>query len=339
MAIQYYDGNQWVDYEAQGSGIKIYRNGRWVDGADNKNSPAVSVHRYNNGKWLQMYPTGKITYTDTFTASNLKFIHSQSNSFATDTNRPNGDAKGGIWTSGAIYTGWLNLTPTTCPVSVGRGNVKDIEDITVRYNRRGVGNYEIDYPLALVLSTMLKPTLGGYTVHHSSKAGNTFYTDTGMNTLPPGSTGGEVAGVATMNNQNAFNMMKYFMNTSTYSILLGYKESTNTPFIGLYGLDIDVTYTSVVYRATFPNIPSSYKMEMDKDGNVEMWLFEDELDLSFEEIMERRKKSNRAMVEPSKVNIEVVSDIKEKDIKKSTKKTTKKSNKKSTKKATRASNE
>jgi hypothetical protein len=181
--------------------------------------------------------------------------------------------------------------------------VDDIVDISIKYNRRGVGNYEIDYPIALVLSTMLTPNLGGYTVHHSKKTGNTFYTDGGMNTLPPNSAGAEVAGTTTMNNQNAVDMMKFFMNTSSYSILLGYRENSGTPFIGLYSMSMNVSYTSTVYRALFPNIPSTYKIERDGSNNAVLWLYKDELDMSFEEIMENRSRSNRRMVETAEVSI------------------------------------
>ena len=121
--------------------------------------------------------------------------------------------------------------------------------------------------------------------------------------MPSNSTGAEKAGSTTMNNDNAKAMLKNFMNYSSYSILLGYKENTGTPFIGFYGMSFKVTYTAVTYKALFPNIPLTYKMERDSNNNVEMWLFEDELNMSFEEIMKRRAKENRAMINPSDVTI------------------------------------
>lgn len=284
MSIYHLKDGIWEDYVEQQEGIKTLISGEWVDGADNQYAPPISLHIYNNGKFLQKYPNAQITYTDTFKASDLKFTHTSSSSWGTDTSR--GDAKAGIWESGAIYTGWLGLTPSMT-VSAGRGNVADIINVNVKYNRRGVGNWEIEYPLALVLSNLKSANVGGYTAHHTSKKLKTFYSDDKM--LTCSGTSAERVGTTTMNNNNAKAMLKEWMNRTDYSILLGYKESSNTPFIGLYGLELEITYTSNLTRAIIPDVPMAYNVERNNSGNVEMWLYDNELDLSFTEIIKRRE--------------------------------------------------
>lgn len=298
MSIYHLNNGVWEDYVEQQEGIKTLIDGEWIDGAENQFAPAISVHIYNNGKFLQKYPTAQITYTDTFKASNLKFTHTQSSSWGTDTTR--GDAKAGIWESGAIYTGWLGLTPSL-NVSAGRGNVSSIINTEIRYNRRGVGNWEKGYPLALVLGNLKSANVGGYTAHYTSKKLNTFYSDTNMDVCS--GTSAEKEGTTTMNNDNAKSMLKTYMNSNNYSILLGYKESKNTPYIGLYGLELEITYTSRLTRAIIPDVPAVYNIERNDEGYAEMWLYDDELDLSYTEIIKRRQALGIKMVDNKDVII------------------------------------
>lgn len=298
MSIYHLKDNTWCDYVEEKAGIMTNINGEWIDGASDESAPPVSVHVYNNGKFIQKYPVAQVTYTDTYTASNLKFTHTQSTSWGTDTTK--GDTKAGIWQTTAIYSGWLGLTSPK--VSGGKGNVEDIINVNVKYNRRGVGNWEKGYPLALVLSNLTSPNVGGYTAHYTSKKLNTFYSDTNMVTVP-GGTSAEQAGTTTMNNTNAKNMLKTWMNSTGYSILLGYKESSNTPYIGLYGLSLEITYTCNINKAIFVDVPTTYNVDRNNDGNVEMWIYDDELDLSYIEIIKRREALGRQRIKDKDVKI------------------------------------
>ena len=298
MSIYHLKDGSWCDYVEEQQGIMKLINGEWVDGASNESTPPISVHISTGNKFIQKYPKAHITYTDKYTASNLKFTHTSSSSWGTDTTR--GDTKAGIWQTTAIYTGWLGLTPPT--VSGGKGNVSEILNVNVKYNRRGVGNWEIGYPLALVLGNITSPNVGGYTAHHTSKKLKTFYSDDKM--LTCSGTSAERVGTTTMNNDNAKAMLKEWMNGTGYSILLGYKESSKTPFIGLYGLELEITYTCNINKAIFSDMPMALDLERNDEGNYEMWIYDDELYMSYEEIIKHRERLGRPMIKDKDVIIE-----------------------------------
>lgn len=298
MSIYHLKNGVWCDYVEEQDGIKKLINGEWVDGASNESAPPISVHIASRNKFIQKYPKAHVTYTDTFNASGMCFTHTKSSTWGQDSGTPYHSCKAGVWESGAVYTGWTGIRATN--VTGGKGNVSEIIDVKVKYNRRGVGNWEVGYPIALVLSNLTRPNVGGHTAHHSSKKLNTFYSDTNMAVCS--GTNAEKYGTTTMNNDNAKAMLKEFLNKD-YSILLGYKESTGTPFIGLYALNMEITYTCNINKAIFSDMPMTLDLERNKDGNFEMWIFDDELDMSYEEIIKHRELLGRPMIKDKDVTL------------------------------------
>lgn len=315
MAVLQKLNGQWVDYADVGAGILVRKNGQWVEGTNDPDTTPIAVMRaIGTDRWIQIYPKAEVTYLETYYANDLKYIHSQgtNSTWTTDTvaSRPDTGANGsvntkcGVYTSGAVYTGWIGMTPDRATVQVGKGNIKEVKNVEITYERRGVGYQGNEYPLPLVMSNLKSRPSGitGAVIHNTYKIGNTMLSDQNMVAVPePTNTG--IKGVVTMNSDYARSMFKNYMNTSDYSIMLGYRESTNTPFVGFYGMTFRITYTATITRALFKNIPSTYNIDRNSDGFVELWLYDDELELSFEEIMARREKENRTMVKTSDVQL------------------------------------
>lgn len=283
--LKYLDDNGvWVDYVEKKSGILTYDGENWIDGASNELDPSVSVSFYDGNKWIRKYPGAQITHQITLKGSNYKFTHTKSSTWGKDTTA--GDAKAGVWESGAIYTGWLGLTT---PNSIVGGVVADIVDIQCNYTRRGVGYWERPLKLQLVPSTLTKAS-GTGTNAHSSKRGKTIYSDDGM-VLCAG-TGATSKGSTTFNSGNAKEMFKSFLNGTYKSLLLGQIENKGD-YIGVTAIDLTITYTSNVSSATFvvadtPALASKYT----RKKLHTMYIYYDELNMTYDEIMEHRAKNN-----------------------------------------------
>lgn len=303
MSIYHLKNGVWADYVEEKAGILIKQGENWVDGASNEEAPPVSVHICSAGKFIQKYPKAHIVYTDTFNASGVKYTHSKSSSWDVGSGTYH-SVIGGVWESGAIYTGWLGLRATT--VTGGKGNVTDIENVKITYNRRGVGNWEIGYKIPLVLSNLTSASGTGLNAHNSKRM-NTFYSDTNMNVCKE--TNGTAYGTTTMNNANAKNMIKEFLN-GNYSILFGYKESTNTPYVGLYAFNMEVTYSCNIQKAIFSDIPMALNLKAHKglsineNNHYEMWIYDDEVDMTYEEIMAHREALGREEIKDKDVIVE-----------------------------------
>ena len=300
MSIYKLKNGIWDDYVERQDGIKTLIGDKWVDGAENPNAPSIAVAIYNNGKWIRKYPSAHIAYTDTYKANNMKYVHNQTSTWesgGTASLKIGPSAIGGIWTT-AIYTGWTGLRATT--VTAGKGNVDQILSVNCKYARRGVGNWEIGYPIPLVLSTLTSASGSGTTAHNSKRM-NTFYSDTNM--VLCSTTNEKVEGTTTFNNSNATNVLKEWMN-GNYSLLLGYKESKNTPYVALYDIQLEITYTSKLNRAIFVDVPYAYNLSRNKSGDVEMWIFDNEVDMTLDEILERRASNNIRMINDEDVIIE-----------------------------------
>lgn len=275
------ENNEWIDYVEKKEGILSFNGERWEDGAEDELNPSVSVSFYDGAKWVRKYPSAHVVYQHKIKGSNYKYTHTKNSSSTWGTSSPL-SAIANVWQSGAIYTGWLGITkPST---SLG---VSEIQSIECNYTRRGVGYWENELPIYLVPSTLTKAS-GTGTTAHNSKRGNTIKSDTGMtvcsaiNELVKGST--------TFNSTNAKSEFKKFLNGSYNSILLGAKES-NKDYISLTDIEITVNYTKNVAKATFitADIPA---LASTREKMIDMYIFEDEIGMSYEEIIEHRAKNN-----------------------------------------------
>ena len=274
------ESGEWVDYVEKKSGILVYNGEKWVDGSENELSPSIAVSFYDGSKWIQKYPSAKITYQHTLKGSNMKYIHAKSSTWG------NGEARGGTWSSGTVYTGFLGITK---PASIAGGRVDTVLSVDCRYTRRGVGYWENPLKLQLVASTLTKASGNGANAHNS-KRGSTIYSDTGMAVCT--ATGQQVKGTTTFNNDNAKTVFKNLLNGSYNSILLGQKESSGD-YISLTDIEITITYTANVSIATFsvedtPALKNKYK----RKKLHSMYIFDDELDMTYDEIIEHRAKNN-----------------------------------------------
>ena len=290
--MKYLKDGVWVDYIEQEEGIKVLKDGNWVDGFDNPEAPDISVYFYDGAKFVQKYPTSQVLrYTQTYKGSGFAYTHSK-NSGAWDIN---GKAVGGSWTSGAMYTGWLGLYFNS--IYGGKGNVDTVEHVECTYTRRGIGNWEKGVKIPLVQSTLLGPT-GTGTNAQNSKRGVTIYSDDNMVTLS--ATNELKSGTTTFNNVQAKEVIKEWLNGNT-SLVLGYKEGTGE-YVGLNEITLKVTYTCKVLPAVFtvadsPMLASTYS----RKKLHEMYIYENEIGMTYEEIMEHRAKHN-------------IKDIKAKDV-------------------------
>ena len=290
--IKYLKDKVWVDYIEQEEGIKTFKNGAWVDGFNNPEAPDITVYFYDGAKFVQKYPTSQvIRYTQTYRGSGLAYTHAK-NSGAWD---KNGKAVGGTWTSGTPYVGWLGLWFNS--IYGGKGNVDNVESVECTYTRRGIGYWENPIKIPLVQSTLLGPTGAGSSVQNTKK-GTTIYSDTGMVTLT--ATNELKEGTTTFNNAEARQVIKEWLNGNT-SLVLGYKETTGA-YVGLNAITLKVTYTCKAIQAVFavedsPTLASMYS----RKRLHEMYIYENEIGMTYEEIMEHRASNN-------------IKDIKAKDV-------------------------
>lgn len=292
------ESGEWVDYVEQKSGILRYNGTEWVDGASDELSPPVAVSVYDGAKFVQFYPSASITYQHTFKASNLKYTHTK-NSSSWGTSSPL-SAIGGVWESGAIYTGWLGITkPSSLPGGIS--NVDEIKSITAKYTRRGIGNWEEPQKINLISSTLTSAT-GTGTNAHNSKRGYTFFSDADMKVCT--ATNQLVSGTTTFNNYNAKYYIKELMKGTYNSILLG-SIANKSDYQSLTDLELTVTYTCKVLTATFmvkdePMLASMYT----RKKQHQMYIYQDEVGMSYEEIMKHREKNNIKDIKSKDVNID-----------------------------------
>ena len=281
------NNNEWVDYVEKRSGILTYNGEKWEDGSDNELSPAITVSFYDGKKWIRKYPNAHITYQKVFKGSGYKFTHTKNSTSTWGNDTTTGkDAKAGTWTSGAIYTGWLGIKK---PTSLEGGSVGEIMSVECNYTRRGVGHWEEPLKLQLVPSTLTSAT-GTGTYAHNSKRGATIYSDTGM--VVCSGTGKLSSGSTTFNNDNAKTILKNFLNGSYNSLLLGQKESKGD-YIAITDIELIITYTSNIASATF-NVEDSKLLssKYKRKKSHTMFIYDNEIGLSFDEIMKRREENN-----------------------------------------------
>ena len=292
MATMKYLNNDgaWVDYVEQQSGVLTFNGEDWEDGASNELAPPVSVSTYDGAKWVRFYPNAYVTYQHKIKGSGYKYTHTKNSSSTWGTSSPL-SAIGNVWQSGAIYTGWLGITkPST---SLG---VSEIQSIECNYTRRGVGYWESKLPIYLVPSTLTKAS-GTGTTAHNSKRGSTIKSDTGMAVCS--ATNQLVKGSTTFNKANAKEEFKKFLNGSYNSILLGAKES-NKDYISLTDIELTITYTKNVAKATFVTADTP-ALASTRESLHDMYIFEDEVGMTYDEIMEHRKLNNIQDINPNDV--------------------------------------
>ena len=279
--------NEWVDYVEKSSGILVFNGDTWVDGDANEVSPALTVNFYDGHKWVRKYPNAQVLYTHKLTANNLKYTHTKNSSTTWGSSTPL-NAKAGKWSTDAVYFGWLGLTKPSS-IAGGVGNVDEIVDIKCNYTRYGVGYWENPLLISLVPSTLTKAS-GTGTTTNNSKRGTTIKSDTGM--VLCSSTGQQVKGSTTFNNTNAKNEFKKFLNGSYGSLLLGYKEASGD-YIGLTALEINIVYSCKVSSATFRVEDSKLlSSKYTRKKTHEMFIYDNEIGLSYDEIMKKREKEN-----------------------------------------------
>lgn len=284
------ENNEWIDYVEKKEGILTFNGERWEDGAENEINPAISVSFHDGAKWIRKYPSAHVVYQHKIKGSGYKYTHTKNSTATWGTSSP-ASAIANIWQSGAIYIGWLGITKPSTPLGVS-----EIQSIECNYTRRGVGYWENKLPIYLVGSTLTK-AYGSGTTAQNSKKGITIKSDTGMNVCT--ATNQLVKGSTTFNNNNAKSEFKKFLNGSYNSILLGAKES-NKDYISLTDIEITVNYTKNVAKATFitADIPA---LASTREKLIDMYIYEDEIGMSYEEIMEHRAKNNIKDVDEDEV--------------------------------------
>lgn len=281
------ENNEWVDYVEKGSGILVFDGEKWINGDSEELSPPLTVSFYDGHKWVRKYPSGQILYTHKLKANNLKYTHTKNSSSTWGSSSPL-NAKAGKWSTDAVYYGWLGLTKPTS-ISGGVGNVDTVVDIKCNYTRYGVGYWENELPIALVPSTLTKAS-GTGTTANNSKRGTTIKSDTGM--VVCNGTGGQAKGSTTFNNTNAKDEFKKFLNGSYGSLLLGYKEASGD-YIGVTDLEINITYSCNVSSATFRVEDSEIlSSKYSRKKTHEMLIYDNEIGLSYDEIIKKREKEN-----------------------------------------------
>ena len=283
----------WVDYVEQQSGVLTFNGEDWVDGASNELAPPVSVSTYDGAKWVRFYPNAYITYQHKIKGSNFKYTHAKNSSSTWGSASPN-YAKGGTWTSGTPYVGWLGITKPS-NIAGGVGNVDEILSIECNFERYGIGYWENPLKISLVPSTLTKAS-GTGTTAMNSKRGSTIYSDTGMSVCT--ALNQQIKGSTTFNNVNAKNEFKKFLNGSYNSILIGQKESKGD-YIGLSGVELTFTYTCKVAAASFAS--KDVKVASCSNNDFDMLIYENEVGMSYDEIMEHRKLNNIEDINPNDV--------------------------------------
>ena len=292
MAIKYLKDGQWIDYTEQKKGIKKFVNGEWVDGFDNLSAPPIAVSKFQAGKWVQMYPQTRIQAVQTFTANNMAHINTSASTWT-----KKGYAICGVWESGAVYNGWLGLTsPSTV---VAKSSITSIDNIECTYIRKGVGYWENPLHLPLTLSTLTSAS-GTGTTANNSKRGTTALSDTGMvvlsdNTQTP-------SGTTTFNNETAKNTLFTWLTSSNYSLLLAYRDAVKYNYVGVNALSLTITYSAKVASASFKvsDTPALAHMRGKKEY-YQMFIYDDEIDMTFEEIIEHRRKNGIKDIDENEV--------------------------------------
>lgn len=299
MATMKYLNNDgvWVDYVEEKAGIKVFDGEEWVDGASSDIAPPISASTFDGAKWVRFYPNAYITYQHKIKGSGFKYTHAKNSSSTWATSTP-AHARGGTWSSNTPYVGWLGIVKPSS-IAGGVGNVDEILDIKCNFKRYGLGYWEEPLKISLVPSTLTKAS-GTGTTAMNSKRGSTIYSDTGMPTCTAVSQ--VVEGSTTFNNDNAKSVFKSFLNGSYGSILIGQKESKGD-YIAVSDIELTFTYTCKVASATFSVKDSKALMNSRyrNQDTYEMLIYENELGLSYDEIMERRAINNIQDIDESQV--------------------------------------
>ena len=294
--VKYYNGDNnggWRDFENFPTIIKKYNGTTWVDGTS---SLSPKIFKWDGEKQIQLYPRVQGLATKTWVGSNLCYTNNKNGSTWLK-----GEAKGGSWDVYNTYTGWLGIAGTGWT----GGTAETIENVECTYTRHGVGYWEKGLKIPLCLSVLASPT-GSYLSAHNTKGG-VFYSDTEMAVVSKSD--GYVSGTTTFNNALAKRRLLDFLNSGK-KLVVGY-DNTGGDYVSISAFSISITYTYPTTYALFPKENNIELFNKVRSGSNEeqiislteeneflgLYLYEDELDMTFEQIVEHRLKNNIPSVE------------------------------------------
>ena len=270
--VKFYNGADnggWVDFENHPSLIKKWDGSQWKESQ-------VTINKWVGNAWVQLFPRTEITQTKVFTGSGLKYTNT---SFTATKTWQSGRAGGGTW-EGRHYTGWTGIKAS--PIN------GEIKEVTIDYTRFGAGHWDDkELPIQFCQTTLTGAWGTGVVAHQSKVANTVITTDTGMNIVDERT--GTSSGTVHITNPNSIKMLKDWLNTNRY-LVIGTTQ-TGTDYIQLTAIQLNITYTIPVFLAFFPKDNTREKSNNLKDY-TQLYIYEDEIDMSLEEIQARRKRLN-----------------------------------------------
>jgi hypothetical protein len=269
-----WSGSAWVT-----APVKRYNGSSWVD---------AYTYRWNGSKWIQIYPETGVTQNFGW-ATGGKFRSWRSNGYETTTSTTT--FKQGPYNSYSAAYGYSDLTSASIP---GTKNVTDIDGIEIYATRGGAGSYNEDRTIRFWRSANKPdavPTLLGSAwtaTAYGVGSGETFYSDMSITTH-------------TLNWVNQANSGKYlWIYTSSASEYLSLGP--------VFKLEIDYTYVATTAAFVDDTTPATVVTAADDYNSIKntsyhtMTIYDDEIDMTLQEIMKRREDGIVEDIKPSCVD-------------------------------------
>ena len=264
-----YNGSAWVD-----AAVKKYNGSAWVD---------ATVKKYNGSSWVQIYPETSVSTTQSLVGGSLNTYRSSWDNY--------GVAKQGKYSSYAAAHGFLGMSSTYLP---GYGSISSISSSSFTGTRDGSGYYNNNQTLYFYRSNIAPA---------SSSPVNTMTGNWTSTTGAPGS--GKVmtnrpitVNSNTLNWANAVSSKPYMYIYSTATgDYAGIKTSFTLTMTYTYGAKM-VTFTDKDTRAL--NVtPYMFKEVTGKNAYHSMLVYEDESQMSLNEIIKRREDGIVLPIDPT----------------------------------------
>ena len=269
-----WSGSAWVT-----APVKRYNGSSWVD---------AYTYRWNGSKWVQIYPETAVTSNFGWsTGGNFRSWRSSGYETTTSTTT----FKQGPYGSYSAAYGYSDMTSASIP---GTKNVTDIDGIEIFATRGGAGSYHEDRTIRFWRSADKPdsvPTLLGSAWTATAEgvgSGETFYSDMSITTH-------------TLNWVNQANSGKYlWIYTSSASEYLSLGPT--------FKLEINYTYTAATAAFIDETSPAMILTAEDDYNSAKntayhtMTIYNDEVDLSLAEIIQRREDGVVEDIKPSNVN-------------------------------------
>ena len=284
--VKRYNGSSWVD-----GVVKRYNGSSWVD---------AYTYRWDGSKWVQIYPETAITVTDkTLTGSGFNTWRMSYQSWNS------ADAKQGSgvdWDGSVANWGYCGIKATSW---TGCGSITSVTKQQFSGTRGDAGYYNNDQTIKFYRSAVNSGASGGLTASDV----------TGLFTCKTGGPGKNAAiSTKTLSDNTAGNFKNWLNNVSSKPNLYIYSNATGD-YLDLTACKITASYVYTAATAAFEDLTSvasiiTYSDNYNDIKNTSyhtMTIYNDEVGMTLEEIIQRREDGIAEDIDPTTVDRAYVS--------------------------------